>query len=104
MTKLGCTVTSCIHNADSCCCKQAILVDGREAKEKCQTCCQSFDENKDGSFKNLFKTPELRLEIDCEAVNCVYNESRHCVADKIDITGSGASKAEETECASFVAR
>ena len=77
MTKLDCNVTSCLHNADNCCCKQAIIVDGQDAKDKQETCCGSFDENRDGAFHNLFKTPESRLEVDCEAVKCVYNEDRH---------------------------
>lgn len=101
MTKLGCTVTSCIHNADNCCCKQTIIVDGSSAKNAQDTCCGSFDENKDGMFKNVFKTPESRLEVDCEAVLCVYNESNHCVADHIDIAGDGAKQPEHTECATF---
>ena len=61
MTKLECNVTSCLHNADHCCCKQSIMVDGYDAKEKEQTCCGSFDENKGGLFKNVFKTPESSL-------------------------------------------
>ena len=104
MTKLDCNVTSCIHNADNCCCKSAILVEGENAKDICDTCCGSFAENKEGSFRNLFKTPESRLEVDCEAVNCIYNESRHCVADHIGIAGDGAREASHTECASFKAR
>lgn len=104
MTKLECSVTNCLHNSDHCCCKQAIIVDGHEAKDKCETCCGSFDENREGFFKNVFKTPESRLEVDCEAVKCVYNENRHCVAEHIGIAGDGASKAEHTECATFKAR
>lgn len=104
MTKLDCSVTSCLHNADQCCCKMAIVVDGRKAQDKEGTCCGSFDENRDGSFKNVFKTPENRLEIDCEAVECIYNENRHCEADHIDIAGDGAKTAEHTLCATFRTR
>ena len=68
MTKLECNVTNCLHNADNCCCKQSIMVDGHDAKKKEQTCCGSFDENKGGLFKNVFKTPESSLSVDCEAV------------------------------------
>ncbi|MDD3253850.1 MAG: DUF1540 domain-containing protein [Lachnospiraceae bacterium] len=104
MTKLECSVTNCLHNCDKQCCKQAIIVDGQEAKDKDETCCGSFDENKEGFFKNVFKTPENRLEIDCEAVKCVYNENRHCAAEHIGIAGDGASKAEQTLCSSFKMR
>jgi len=103
MTTLDCNVTNCLHNSDNRCCKQTIIVDGREANDAHETCCGSFDENKDGAFVNIFKTPEHRLEVDCEALKCVYNENRHCVAEHIGIAGDGAAKAEHTECASFKA-
>lgn len=101
MTKLECNVTNCLHNADNCCCKQSIMVDGHDAKKKEQTCCGSFDENKGGLFKNVFKTPESSLSVDCEAVQCIYNDNRHCAAAKIGIVGDGASRAEQTLCTTF---
>lgn len=104
MTRLDCSVKSCLHNSDSCCCKGAIVVEGNCACDKCDTCCGSFDENKDGSFHNLFKTPESKLEVDCEAVKCIYNEDRHCSAEHIGIAGNGANEAGQTECTSFKAR
>ena len=58
MTRLECTVASCVHNSEKCCCKQGILVEGVNARESCDTCCGSFEENRGGLFKNLFKTPE----------------------------------------------
>ena len=76
MTKLDCSVTGCMHNAENCCCKNTILVEGKTAQDKCDTCCGSFDEKKGGTFRNLFKTPESRLEVECEATNCVYNTER----------------------------
>ena len=55
-------------------------------------------------FKNLFKTPEKSLKIDCEAVNCKHNEDHRCTAGHVGITGDGASEAEQTECATFEMR
>ena len=104
MTKLDCNVTSCVHNADNCCCKQEIYVEGQGASKACDNCCGSFNESKDGFFKNMFKSPESRLEIECEAVNCVYNASKRCTADRVGITGMGASRAGDTECSTFKAR
>ena len=104
MTNLDCNVTSCLHNADNCCCKTAIMVDGGDAKKRQETCCGSFDEKKGEGFKNLFKTPEKKLQVDCEAVNCVYNESRRCVAEHIGIAGGEAKEASHTECATFQSR
>ena len=54
MTRLECTVASCVHNSEKCCCKQGILVEGVNARESCDTCCGSFEENRGGLFKNLF--------------------------------------------------
>lgn len=104
MTRLECTVTNCLHNAENRCCKQAIVVDGSEAQDNYETCCGSFDQNLEGSYRNLFKTPENRLEIDCEAINCVYNSDRRCGAERIGIVGDGASEPGHTECATFTLR
>ena len=38
MTKLECSVKNCVHNADNCCCKAAIAVDGNKAVDSEQTC------------------------------------------------------------------
>ena len=78
MTKLDCTVTTCIHNAEKCCCKSGILVEGAQAKNCCDTCCGSFEENRGGLFKNLFKTPESKLEVECDVANCLYNDDHQC--------------------------
>ena len=101
MTRLDCNVTNCLHNAENCCCKAAIIVEGEQAKETCDTCCGSFDENKDGAYHNLFKTPENRLEVDCEAVKCVFNTNYKCYAEHVDIKGCGACDCRETACANF---
>ena len=101
MTRLDCNVTNCLHNAENCCCKAAIIVEGEQAKDTCDTCCGSFDENKDGAYHNLFKTPENRLEVDCEAVKCVFNTNYKCYAEHVDIKGCGACDCRETACATF---
>ncbi|MFR2173015.1 MAG: hypothetical protein ACLS5Z_06560 [Clostridium fessum] len=36
--------------------------EGKTAQDK-DTCCGSFDEKKGGTFRNLFKTLESRLEV-----------------------------------------
>ena len=104
MTKLECSVENCVHNADQCCCRGSILVDGHGARDAEGTCCASFEENKGGSFKNLFKTPETRLEVDCDAVNCVYNEDCCCTASGICICGNGSCDCENTRCATYKAK
>ena len=104
MTKLECSVKTCVHNADNCCCKAAIAVDGAKAKNVDDTCCASFDENRGGVFTNLFKTPETRLEVACDAVKCVYNEDQRCAAEHISISGNEACDCTETKCSTFKAQ
>ena len=101
MTKLGCSVTTCVHNSEKCCCRQGILVEGAGAHDSCDTCCGSFDENRGGLFKNLFKTPESRIDVECSAVNCLYNDEHRCRAERITIMGDGAKAVGQTECVSF---
>ena len=104
MTKLGCSVTTCLHNADLCCCKNQITVEGKDAKTADCTCCGSFNEKSGDSFKNACHTPNTHLDVKCEAVNCVYNEKKICRADNIGIAGNGATSANQTECATFKMR
>lgn len=101
MPILDCSVVSCTHNADNCCCKGAILVDGVNAKTTEGTYCASFYERSEDSFRNHYETPDYTLHVDCEATKCVYNKSNECYADHIGISGGNARRNEETECSSF---
>ena len=102
MTKLECDVTNCLHNADHCCCKQSIMVDGHDAKEKEQTCCGSFVERGEKSCGcNVKEHESKKIDVACEACNCTFNENKKCSADHIGIAGGNACSCGETECASF---
>ena len=101
MTKLVCSVDTCIHNSDHYCCKGKIKVDGENADMPSSTCCASFDEKKDGRCCNSYESPDEPLEVACDAVKCMYNKANMCTAGKIGIAGSGAKKMEQTECATF---
>lgn len=103
-TNCTCTVTNCIHNSDRCCCKSEILVDGSSAKDKEATCCSSFDRRHGDSFRNSYETPDKKLRIECNAVQCIYNANRYCSADQVDINGSSATDAAGTQCSTFRAK
>ena len=101
MTKLECSAKNCVHYAEGCCCKSSITVDGAHARCADDTCCASFSENTGGVFKNLFKTPESKLDVVCDADSCRYNEDHCCCAGTIDIRGEDACDCGETCCGTF---
>ena len=104
MVTLKCDVRTCTYNKENCCCKGDISVGGKSACDCSQTCCDSFKEAKGDQYLSALEHPSKMIDIDCEAVKCIYNEDRHCVADHIGIAGDGASKAEHTLCATFQMR
>ena len=101
MPVLNCSVKTCLHNEDNCCCKGKILVEGETAASAQNTCCSSFDERTGETFRNRYETPDLALAVSCEAVKCIYNKKKKCVAEHITISGDRATSAGQTECASF---
>lgn len=105
MTQLDCNVVSCMHNDSNCCCKQKIEVEGSSAHECCETCCGSYDPKGDGSYSNaMSKEPKKQLEVDCRAMNCMYNVGGYCDAGHIGIMGAEAMASDQTECGSFRAK
>jgi len=101
MPVLNCSVTSCIHNADERCCKGNILVEGADAKVSEATCCASYYERDEDSYRNQYETPDMTLQVDCEAHHCRFNDNSECHAEHIGIAGSNATCSEDTCCASF---
>ena len=103
-TYLDCYVTSCVYNANNCCGKGDIVVNGKDAKVNRETACDSFKERKSDSFKNSANSLTKDIAIVCEATNCRFNENKNCKAEHISIAGGNAGSSAETECASFDAR
>ena len=101
MAELDCMVDSCVYNKRQCCCKGDIMVGGKHACNSDDTCCESFYEKKHDSYTSATEHPCKTISIDCEAVKCIYNSNYKCVADHVDIKGSGACDCMETACATF---
>lgn len=103
-TYLDCYVTSCVYNANRCCGKGDIVVNGKDARESHETICDSFKERKSETPKNSANSLTKNIAIICEATNCRFNENKNCMAEHISIAGGNANSSTETECASFDAR
>lgn len=99
MTDLSCCVNSCVHNEDRMCCRGSINVGGNHATEPETTFCSSFVEKTGDSMKNACCKPDKKIEIRCEAENCVYNEKHSCTAKHVDV-GHSISDGK-TECSTF---
>ena len=109
MPELKCTVQTCTHNHQFLCDLDQIQVGGDAAKTAGETCCDSFQERKEGSYMNMAedisaKKPSDTASIDCKAEECKYNKDCDCHAGKISVEGSTACHCSGTECATFCCR
>ncbi len=101
MPRLDCSVMNCRYNQDHGCVRDNISVGGAMAKSSSETCCDSFEEKSGDSFTNSFREPSLKVNIRCEAKNCMHNDNCSCHAQSIDVGGSNACKCEQTVCGTF---
>ena len=105
MPELKCTVQTCVHNKQFLCDLDMIQVGGDQAKTPRETCCDSFQERKEGTYTSDVTGQASNLtKIDCKAVECKYNDNCDCHAGKISVEGSNACQSESTECATFTCR
>lgn len=116
MPELKCTVQTCMHNKQFLCDLDRIQVGGSSAKTPNETCCDSFQERKNGSYSNSasgsYSDSYSNVTgnasdcscIDCKASDCMYNCDCECHAGKISVEGSNACQAAATECATFKCR
>ena len=106
MAELKCAVESCTYNKEKYCSKGDIMVGGKHAEKEDETCCESFARIREGhdAYTSALSHPSRIISIDCEAVKCIYNSNYKCIADHVDIKGSGADASKETACATFKER
>ena len=98
MPELKCTVQTCVHNNQFLCDLEKIQVGGDSAKTAQETCCDSFQERKEGSYMNY---SGQQMASDCASVECMYNENCQCHAGRISVEGGDARQSSATECATF---
>ncbi len=106
MAELRCAVVNCTYNKDKYCSKGDIMVGGKHAEKEDETCCESFAQRREGhdAYTSALSHPSRIISIDCEAVKCIYNSNYKCIAEHVDIKGSGAEDSNETACATFKER
>lgn len=103
MTILNCSATKCIYNDHELCSRGDIQVTGENARKADETSCGSFRERGTGSAMNSTQEHSgcKKINIDCKAQECTYNEHCHCTASAIDIAGCSAKDCSETKCSTF---
>ncbi len=106
MTILRCSATTCVYNKDELCSKGEIDVIGESAMAADETSCGSFRERSYDSTQNSFTEGCgcEKINIDCAAQKCTYNENCRCTAAAIDVAGNGACDCRDTKCSTFECR
>ena len=106
MTILNCSAVTCVYNKDQLCSRGEIEVTGPEARIADETCCGSFRDRNEASVTN--STMEScgceKINIDCKAQECTYNEHCRCTASAFDINGENASTQKDTCCGTFACK
>ena len=113
---LSCTATNCVNNMSGICSARTINVLGSNAHSSELTQCQTFAEkglknslinvlnmNVVGEFKQAFNNEAIEMSpsIRCEAINCMHNEKKLCVAENIMVNGIDALSSKKTQCETF---
>lgn len=105
MTILKCSATTCVYNEDCLCSRGEIDVMGQNAKHADETSCGSFREKNSSAMNSAKDSCGCeKIQIDCKAQNCTYNEQCKCTAAAIDVTGPGAETSQETKCDTFACK
>ncbi|MGN0371056.1 MAG: DUF1540 domain-containing protein [Butyrivibrio sp.] len=104
MTDLGCCVTNCVYNAEHMCCKNSIKVIGKSATDSGSTCCGSYKGDYSQSAQNSSSAPNPKMDIRCDAVNCMHNDDKRCVASHVEVRTSADTVHGQTECSTFKMR
>lgn len=101
MAELKCGVETCCYNQNHNCSRGDIMVGGKHATRCDDTCCESFSDHKNETYRNALEHPSRTIGIDCEADHCKYNNNYRCVAAYVEIKGNNACSCGETKCETF---
>ena len=103
MSELICSASNCINYEHGLCARPVIRIDGDNAQRSRDTFCNSFSHRFPGAANQIFSDvfAEKSTDIKCSTEECAYNRENCCMADSVEISGSGASESGETECVTF---
>lgn len=102
MPNLKCEVRNCSYNEEYYCCLSRINVGHKNATNAIETCCESFVES-EYVASNCSMGPEEVVDIQCDAVECVFNCSKLCTAVDVEVGGaSTACHSDDTQCNTFI--
>ena len=106
MTILNCSATKCIYNDNKLCSRGDIEITGDNAHRADETSCGSFRDRTTAAMQN--SGPEHcgceKINIDCKAQECTYNNKRKCTASSIDVAGCSTDGCNETKCSTFACK
>lgn len=102
MAYLKCDVRNCSYNKERYCTLTAIRVGRFEATNCIETCCESFAED-EYTASNCAKEEQEQVDIECHAVECVFNNNRVCHAIEVEVGGVATiCDTEDTQCNTFI--
>lgn len=107
MPRLKCTAKNCLYNQSSYCTRNRIHVQGTYAIEDEDTQCGTFkmcDNCPEGALKleiAYLDDGNEHLSINCDCINCKFNENELCHKDIVKISGLKAQTRQDTACESF---
>ena len=103
MTILNCSATKCLYNENELCSRGDIEITGDNAHRADETNCGSFRDRATAGMTNS-KAHHCgceKINIDCKAQECTYNDQRKCTASAIDVVGCSTDGCNETKCNTF---
>ena len=103
MTILKCSATKCLYNENELGSRGDIEITGDNAHRADETNCGSFRDRATAGMTNS-KAHHCgceKINIDCKAQECTYNDQRKCTASAIDVAGCSTDGCNETKCNTF---
>nr|WP_302596506.1 DUF1540 domain-containing protein [uncultured Cellulosilyticum sp.] len=104
MPNLRCDVKNCSYNEEYHCCLSQIKVGDQVSSNPDATNCESFVES-EYVASNCSMGPKEEVDVNCSAIECVFNCNHECLAVDVEISGATtACHLEDTCCNTFISK